>query len=350
MRQVLSVLEAYHKNSKHFGEGELTEDTIYLSSLYDKVFIDPGFYNELSEIPNYLQPPEKEISEKSDIYMIGFLFVRMVSLLSSDKIQEFFNNTPKYSTQTNFLSPRAGQQNLIDEIKKLKTEYSSSTLNLILQMIEPNPKHRPELKDLIKEFNLIYQKVSKELPRKESIRDIELDSERKQLLGDEIQRRYLKGFTRSEYTVECILFYEDVLLFSKLTTNQERYAKAIEICDSYLYSTSELEINVSGTLKSKLSLEIEQSKLDGIIDEQIFDEIQSNVIQTLMIGGYNRFVLGRLGMEWKEYRERKQKAESQSRRKSLLSVESGNIFDSGFSASDNMESYQNLAKSRGKIF
>jgi hypothetical protein len=349
MRQVLSVLEAYHKNSKHFGEGELTEDTVYLSSLYDKVLIDPGFYNELSEIPNYLQPPEKEISEKSDIYMIGFLFVRMISLLSTDKIQEFFDNTPKYS-QT-LQSPRviAGQQNLIDEIKKLKTEYSYSTLNLILQMIEPNPKHRPELKEIIKEFNLIYQKISKELPRKESIREVDLDSERKQLLSDEIQRRYLKAFTRSEFTVECILFYEDVLLFSKLNTNQERYAKAIEICDSYLYSSSELEINVSGVLKSKLSLEIEQSKLDGIIDEQIFDEIQSNVMQTLMIGGYNRFALGRLGLEWKEYRERKQKTESQSRRKSLL-VESVNLFESGFSTSDNIESHQMLTKSRGRLY
>eukprot|EP01080_Neovahlkampfia_damariscottae_P005612 gene5612-9429_t len=299
-REMLSAMEEFHKNSKYFDEGELIEENIYIQTMYDKILIDPGFYNELNEIPSYLQIPEEETSEKSNIYMLGFLFIRMISLLPIERIQELFDNTPKYNKE--FSSTKG--QNLIDEIKKLKTEYSSSILNLVLQMIEINPNNRPNLKELIDQFTLIYQKLTKDNLRKESMSLAELNGPKKALIKEELQRRYLKAWTRSEYTTETVLFYEDVMLFSKMESNQERLGKAMEIYDSYFHEHSDLEINISGDARRKIAMEIEQSKLNGFVDDEIFHEAQNHVVQTLFINGFIRFTLCAIGLEWKEYREK----------------------------------------------
>ena len=343
----MSAIEEFHKNSKFFAEGELVEENLYIATMYDKIYIDPGFYCELNEVPSYLQPPEGNIlSEKSDIYMLGFLFIRMISLLSTETIQELIDNTPKYNKDLKSGSSLKSH-NIIDEIKKLKTEYSVSLLNLVLQMIEPNANQRPTLQELINQFTLIYQKIAKENPRKESMSLVELDGPQRTLIKDDYQRRYLKAFARSEYTAETVLFYEDARIFSKLETHQERYSKAMEIFESYLYSSSELEINLSSDLKKKIAFEIEQSKIDGFIDDTIFDEVQNHVVQTLFIGGFVRFSLGAIGLEWKEFREKLAKESKKGSRLSLDLNFDSDTFDSGNSID---ESYQKLSLStRSKL-
>ena len=63
-------------------------------------------------------------------------------------------------------------------------------------------------------------------------------------------------YHRTEYAIEPLLFFEDVQVFQKLETDQEKLIKAKEICQSYLYSSSILEVNCSGKLKK----EIERSR------------------------------------------------------------------------------------------
>ena len=93
MIQILNGLKHLHTEKKFFEIGELTEENIHLSALLSTIYIDPGFfYVTEDEIPNYLEEIEdEEKSAESDIYQCGFLFLRLITLLEREEIDEIFN-------------------------------------------------------------------------------------------------------------------------------------------------------------------------------------------------------------------------------------------------------------------
>ena len=85
----------------------------------------------------------------------------------------------------------------------------------------------------------------------------------------------------------------------------ERFLIADQICQIYLFETSPLEINVSSTLKKNLSKQLSNSKLNGEIDEFIFDEITKNVTETILVDSFPRFERSEINFELQNYLSKK---------------------------------------------
>jgi hypothetical protein len=155
-------------------------------------------------------------------------------------------------------------------------------------MIDPSPEDRPSIDDVINVLN----GISNTFKRMESLKVDKfksLNQIQRSILQDDDYRKYFKSHLRTEFSVESVLFFEDVQIFSKIESDQERFSKAEEICQSYLYETSPLEINVGGDLKINLSTILKESKLLGEIDETIFDEICKHVSDTILLDAFPRF-------------------------------------------------------------
>jgi hypothetical protein len=155
-------------------------------------------------------------------------------------------------------------------------------------MVDPSPDDRPSIDDVLNELkgisNTFKRMKSFEVDKFNSLNELQ-----RSILQDNEYRKYFKSHLRSEFSVESVLFFEDVQIFSKIESDQERFSKAEEICHSYLYETSPLEINVSGNLKNNFSSILAESKLIGEIEETIFDEICKHVSDTILLDAFPRF-------------------------------------------------------------
>ena len=144
MIQLLRVLNVFHQHSKF---GKLNEDTVYMSSSLNTVYVDPGFYVEDDlEISDYLNPPENQQSniknEKTDIYCAGFILIKFLTQSSSNEMQEIFNLklTPKTSPTVSLLIPRKFSstqkfpyfQNFQKELGKYKVNFQTAVLTFFL--------------------------------------------------------------------------------------------------------------------------------------------------------------------------------------------------------------------------
>ena len=74
--------------------------------------------------------------------------------------------------------------------------YDANILNIIIQMIEPNPMKRPSLKDIISELNSIYRCLRKSLSRKLSDKFGDLTEDQKSLIQNPNYRKYFKEYLR----------------------------------------------------------------------------------------------------------------------------------------------------------
>jgi hypothetical protein len=89
MTQLLRALQQFHQKSEF---NKLKEDGIYLSSSLNTIYVDPGYYTDPNaEVFTFWKPPEDEISEKSDIYIAGFIFFKLLTQLNSLEIQEIYD-------------------------------------------------------------------------------------------------------------------------------------------------------------------------------------------------------------------------------------------------------------------
>jgi hypothetical protein len=171
-------------------------------------------------------------------------------------------------------------------------------------MIDPSPEDRPSIDDVINVLN----GISNTFKRMESLKVDKfksLNQIQRSILQDDDYRKYFKSHLRTEFSVESVLFFEDVQIFSKIESDQERFSKAEEICQSYLYETSPLEINVGGDLKINLSTILKESKLLGEIDETIFDEICKHVSDTILLDAFPRFERSEIYQELEKWVEDK---------------------------------------------
>eukprot|EP01080_Neovahlkampfia_damariscottae_P009113 gene9113-1203_t len=334
MRQILLALEHFHKQKKYFEIGEFTEKKIYFSAMYGRVYVDHGFYNDEDidedDYPKYFEPPEQMVSEYSDIYAAGFIFFRLTTLYNSAKTQQIYDSKKRSGSIISIITEnfqkrssttsKAYFANLKKSLLEFKTLYDPSILNIIIQMIDPNPMKRPKLKDIISELNRIYKCLRKSLSRKLSDKFGELTESQKALIQKPEYRKYFKEYLRTEYAVEPLLFFEDVQVFQKLETDQERLIKAKEICQSYLYTTSILEVNCSGKLKKEIGQELREAEQSGGIYLEIFDEISKHVSDTVILDTLMRFERSLIGIELSKIRgdEKEEKRKSMKKRRSTI--------------------------------
>jgi hypothetical protein len=124
MRQVIYALEQYHNKNKYFEIGELKEENFYFSSNNAVIQIDPGIFTEDKYLATYLTPPEKKTSKKSDIFVVGMIFFRMVSLMDLEDLEGLFSTNPKHKSSPASpidLSPRKNRSNSLIETISLFT-------------------------------------------------------------------------------------------------------------------------------------------------------------------------------------------------------------------------------------
>jgi hypothetical protein len=182
-------------------------------------------------------------------------------------------------------------------------------------MIDPNPMKRPTLQDMISELHRMYKCLRKNLSRKLSDMFGGMDEEQKSLIQNPKYRQYFKEHLRSEFAVEPLLFFEDVQVFKKLETDQERLIKAKEICQSYLYTSSVLEVNVGGQLKKELGQELREAEENGGIYVEIFDEIAQHVSDTILIDNISRFERSLIGLELADIKDGEKMLEKSPKKK-----------------------------------
>eukprot|EP01080_Neovahlkampfia_damariscottae_P009078 gene9078-1173_t len=360
--QTLFAFQEFHKKSSMFKLGQLSENIIYLSN-YNTVKVDPGIYNQkmteeeyLDNCPVYLLPPEKIVSEKSDVFSIGMIFFRMISLLSAEETQKLFfvpnlysKKSPQRKKTTRMSNNRSSKSlrnsiekivssvNLVDNgsskkrrsvsikrlssflsnsmkgsktyeyfenIKDLLSEYfmngiyEEQLLQIIIEMVDPNPELRPTVDELLitllEKIKPLFECYTE---RKKSKFD-GLDSYLKKLITDDSQRPFLKEYLRTEFAVESILFLEDCRFFRKIETDQERFNKAEEMCQTYLLDDSPLEINISGGTKTRFFSFFEEAKQSGSLDKALFDRMETHIFDTMMIDSLPRFEESDIGKEF----------------------------------------------------
>eukprot|EP01080_Neovahlkampfia_damariscottae_P003208 gene3208-5524_t len=292
MVQLLSAIESRHTQSKYFEFGELREDNIYLSTLYNNLYLDPGIYFENQIYPSYFNPPENKISEKSDIYSLGFIFFRLITLMSPQEIENLFHDDFKSHRSKSFIKKKKKKFeyyfNAQNEITKLNSIYHSDILNLIVEMINPQASERPSIKDILQKLESLQTDSNGSLKKRTSRFD-SMDEQQISVLKNDKKRRFLKEFMRKELSIETILFFEDVQIFNDLNTEQERFFRAEEIFLSYFSNSSFLELNVSEKLKKLLNKNWRECKQTGKMDIYLFDEIGKHLSNIILNDTFRRF-------------------------------------------------------------
>jgi hypothetical protein len=176
-------------------------------------------------------------------------------------------------------------------------------LNIILQMIDENPKDRPSLKDMRDELKQIQKNLRRKRLKNSTDRYGKLNDNQKMLIQNDTYRPFVKEYLRCEFSVETLLFFEDVQIFQKLQSDQERLHKATEICQSFLTGSSPLEINVSGKLKKELDDELLECRQSGDIELEIFDNCAKHVSDTVLIDSFVRFANHGIKKELEKFME-----------------------------------------------
>eukprot|EP01080_Neovahlkampfia_damariscottae_P006543 gene6543-10549_t len=295
MIQILSALQHLHSQNVFFELGKLREVNIRISSYYNSIYLDTGFYLSYEDFSPYYVAAEGIKSSESDIYAAGFIFFRLLTFYSPEKIQEIYDKKYNRGSVKNVFQRKGADYvlNFKQELMSLKgtTQFTTSILNIVIQMIDKNPKNRPLISDIISELREIQKplKTKFSLNWKLQNKFSTLSEYQKIVVQHETFRQFLKAFLRHEWAAEAILFYEDVQIFRNLKSDKERLLKAEEICSSYLSSTSALEINISGKYRQNISAELQESKKTGDINSKIFEEIAQHVTATVMLDSINRF-------------------------------------------------------------
>ena len=84
------------------------------------------------------KPPEKDYSEKGDIYSLGCVFYQMCFLVEQDKFQE--------------------ESKKFEQFEKADTAYSKEFLDIIKSMVEKDPNKRPSSEELFIKIRDLYDK------------------------------------------------------------------------------------------------------------------------------------------------------------------------------------------------
>jgi serine/threonine protein kinase len=216
MMQLLSGLQKFHNLKHHFEIGELSEKTIYFSTLYSNLYIDPGFYFDDIDCPGYFEPPEKKASQKSDIFAMGMIFFRLLTMISSEeasliissqiqkkptflsKIKETLNVQPTYYQNIKQALMGPEQVSFLLLISSKET-YGSDIVEFILGMVDSNPENRKSVDELMETLKNIRTELNKMVirSRKKVVNKYnQVEKAQMSLILDDKNRKYFKAFLR----------------------------------------------------------------------------------------------------------------------------------------------------------
>ena len=330
MSQIISALQYCHEKEFYFEPGSLNEFNIYLSEMLTDCYLDTGFFNDDDEvdIPRYYTENEfgieKEIDPRDDIFSLGMIFIRLLTLYYPEELEDLFeiekveektrskskskrstiwkSEAPKQSylktlfSTTSTEKPKKYIVNFRKEIFKNIETYDRDLLEFIMKMVDPNPNLRPKTSEIAAELKLCQKKHKVMRPSYRGDNDFMKkisegwSSEQKSFMFDVLFRQVIKEFLRSKYCVESMLFFEDVLAFKEMK-GDEKIEKSNEIFYSYLTTRkSPLQVNVSGKLIKEVSMSIKtQVERNGAVEDDIFDKALAHVLNTMMSDKYPSF-------------------------------------------------------------
>eukprot|EP01080_Neovahlkampfia_damariscottae_P006410 gene6410-10417_t len=288
MMKILTIVRFYHEKKKYFDLNELREDNIYYNE--EKVTIDQGYYNDSHETKfSYWVAPEKIQSEKNDCFSLGMILFRLITLIPTKEINDFFEkmskSEPTHKTSIkNLMDKISSKYNnqysniLKNEMLKTKNSIENSLFDIVLKMIDPNPSNRLSIDSALKKLGKLQSKLKVEDVSNLTNSFRSLNKEQQCFLQTSPDREYLKEFLRLECSIENILFYEDVEIFKSIEDMKEKLLKSKEMFETYLNEDSNLEINVNRVLKKKFMNNYFESEANQFISNEIFDDFLSEVI------------------------------------------------------------------------
>jgi serine/threonine protein kinase len=323
MSQILSGVQFCHEKKIYFDIGQLNEFNIYLSETLDRCMIDTGFfYDEEIEIPRqYVEDEfgeEKTIkSPEQDIFSLGMLFFRLITLLSSDEIEDLFEKEVKqvqkkkdpkkrrsvgtglfnaiFSFAETTEKPLKYISNFRYELFKHDKGYNEDLLVLVLDMLNPIELQRPTASKILSTLQSIKQKAIARPSFMQNDTTLKRITEgwtfeQTSCMTDILYRQFVKEFLRLEFCVETLLFFEDITTFKELK-GTKRIEKSNEIILSYLSTRkSTLQVNVNSkqikNISSTMKLQLETT---GGLEDNLFDDALGHVINTMMCDNYPRF-------------------------------------------------------------
>jgi serine/threonine protein kinase len=324
MIQITSGIEYCHRNEYFFEVGLLTEFNIYFSQKLDHVFVDTGFFcnDDELEIPRHYLEDEygeeiKEKSPKHDIFSLGMIFLRLITLFYPEDIEELYEteNTEK-PKQNKGISKKSKSRNdafaifknatmTIEKPKKFFVNIGNVLFNernfhddlklLVLKMIDPEPECRPTCLEVLQQIQILKKKLIVRPSYKikdSSAKNITEGWSQEQIsfIFDILYRQVIKDFLRSEFCVESMIFLEDVLAFKDLK-GSAKIEKAHEIFLTFLSARkSPLQVNVNTQVIKTISTNMkEQVAKNGSLEDDIFDEALTHVLNTMISDKYPTF-------------------------------------------------------------
>jgi serine/threonine protein kinase len=322
MTQILSGVQFCHEKKIYFDTGSLNEFNIYLSETLDRCMIDTGFFfDEEIEIPRqYIEDEfgeEKTVkSPEQDIFSLGMLFFRLITLLSSDEIEDLYEKEAKttqkkkdpkkrksgtglfgalFSFAETSDKPLKYVSNFRYELFKHDKGYNEELLLMVLDMLNPIELQRPTATKILSMLQNIKQKAIARPSFMQNDNTLKRITEgwtfeQTSCMTDILYRQFVKEFLRIEFCVETLLFFEDITTFKELK-GSKRIEKSNEIILSYLSTRkSTLQVNVNAkqikNISSTMKLQLETT---GGVEDNLFDDALGHVINTMMCDNYPRF-------------------------------------------------------------
>eukprot|EP01080_Neovahlkampfia_damariscottae_P001462 gene1462-12081_t len=321
MFQITSGVHSLHEKEISIDVGFLNEFNIYFSETFDKVFVDPGFYyDDTIEIPIcYLKDHygmDKKSSFQEDVFSLGILFFRLITNFSQIEIEDVYTIPERISSSpqpqakkqrsftikslSNLMSPKKTKSSAIlsykqnkrisnqylmkfsDEMKNFEALYPKEFIELTLSMLDV-PHKRPTTGEILKKLQEM-KKLTDDSKSRSNENGTSLvkiqegwNKKQKEIMGNDIYRQYLKEFLRTEFSVEGILFYEDVMKFKELKSS-EKFKKAQQIISCYLSAKSKLQVNVNSKKIKHVSNELKnQIENQQEIKDSLFDDALGHI-------------------------------------------------------------------------
>jgi hypothetical protein len=108
------------------------------------------------------------------------------------------------------------------------------------------------------------------------------------LLKSKITCELFRAYLKKEWSLENLLFLEDVYRYKQIKKQRQKYKKAQTIVDLYLFSTSKLEVNVPQTDSNKVKSILKENENSKQLSDDLFKDLQETVVKNL-IDSYSRF-------------------------------------------------------------
>eukprot|EP01080_Neovahlkampfia_damariscottae_P002736 gene2736-4145_t len=172
------------------------------------------------------------------------------------------------------------------DIPKKKLSKKSSFTNGIISLTESIMSPKKETSNVVsptppaqKEQSSIFSFFSKksDVVKEEFLKLSEV-------LNDKNNLKYFKLFATSEYSVENVLFYEEIQNYKKLKEDK-RNDRAAKLMDFFFQEDSIYEINIS----KKFITEIEENISKGNCSVDLFDKALIDVVNSNLSDTYQRF-------------------------------------------------------------